>query len=629
MLVVCETEVFRQTITIIKQNKDYADFLQTLMLLSFVNWRCLKIYATFNAKKFKMKGSTEMKKRKEKFVFSPELKRRSGLRCKFGYYFLIFKIFVFHIIRKIKGEKNKSGKLPEKNTAKISADTSNDIICGKSVNSVFSEDDNYSFANFTERHRECKVTVNFESINELEEKELEIIAENNDIHRVRIRENTVMVGVDGSGEYDCIYKYKKERSGVIRGRMLCIIDSKQYSYFLKETDLEKRAENITGYSLCSTEQREYMIKKSVQQKPKIKKSKVKTNGLNVITNHHSLEAMYNLCKHTLPPDLQFQCKDLVKDLHCGGRRSNEAAMILSDILYTCTANSEEAESEYPSFEEMVQILEKYHYGDREIIEWIALQIRLLCRCESKGTVFALLGPPGVGKTALAKGIAECLRKPFCELECKDKSMVDMGGVSRIYEGARHGDVMEKIVRFGNDCCILLDEYDKMHVSEKDGNPYNLFISAWDDRKTYLDMFINVPIPVENMCWILTFNDIDKVPEFIKNRFQSNIFIFDAYGYEKKTEIGKRFLIPKFMKQYNFTENDLIFTDEGLLTLAKSTNDTGARVLSQEIEKLLGMVNNKLENGAKTPIIIDEEFISEFKESYSKTKGKQKTMGFVA
>ena len=75
------------------------------------------------------------------------------------------------------------------------------------------------------------------------------------------------------------------------------------------------------------------------------------------------------------------------------------------------------------------------------------------------------------KKEKSKGIAECLRRPYAEISCRDMTAVDMGGVSRIYEGGRHGKFQETLTTYGTDACILLDEFDKMIINEKDCKLY--------------------------------------------------------------------------------------------------------------------------------------------------------------
>ncbi|MGN0115006.1 MAG: AAA family ATPase, partial [Acutalibacteraceae bacterium] len=332
----------------------------------------------------------------------------------------------------------------------------------------------------------------------------------------KICEATTLLDVNSPGEYDCIFRNSGD-DPFDRGEVLCIADSKQYSYFSKISDLSMKAECIATYSTLSPEQKEYVIDASMLTPNDVQNADDISNARHVITNPEALKMMFRLCSHALPMNLRFKCMELIREMETTtGRRSAESAMYLSDVL-NAGINCEQS-VEYPSFDECVKILQTYHYGDDDLLKQIALQIRLLARSDSHGCVFALLGNPGVGKTTIAKGIAECLKKTFFTIKCSGKNMVDLGGVSRIYEGSRHGAIMQGLSTYGGNSCILLDEFDDITVND-DGNPYNLFDSVWDDRKVFCDNFTDVPISVKNVCWVITCNSIDTVPAAIKTGFR--------------------------------------------------------------------------------------------------------------
>lgn len=447
---------------------------------------------------------------------------------------------------------------------------------------------------------------------------------------VKVTKETDLLGVDLAGVYDVICKYKYQEDGSCKGEILCIVKPEWFSFFSEIMDLEEKSKNIMALCKCSEEQRRLIWNTAnASQKAKnsdcLKSVTSKDAGRQVITEPHQLEMMYNLCKETLPVHLQYKAEELIYEMHRGGRKKEEAAMILADILYAFVEDENDNVEELPSYDECVKILKKYRFGDDELIHNIALRIRLLSRCKEKGFVFCLLGEPGTGKTQIGKGIAECLRRRYCEVPCREQKSIDIAGAKRIYEGARHGKVQDCLTRYGNYSVMLLDEYDKMLISDKEGNPYFFFDSVFDDRKVFEDLFTEVPIPVENMVFILTFNSIDTVPEHIKNRFSKNIFYIDKYSNEKKVEIATRFVIPDLMERYNFTDDEIEFTNDGLIEIAKTTSDAGARELAQQLEGLFGTINSKLEDGAQAPVIVNADFVS--KELIDRSSPKQTKMGF--
>ena len=446
---------------------------------------------------------------------------------------------------------------------------------------------------------------------------------------VKVTKETDLLGVDSAGVYDFICEFKSQEDGTCKGEVMCIVTPKWFSYFSGITDLVQKCRNIMTFCTCSEEQKKLILntaKASQNAKPSDcpDPAASKVAGRHVINDSKQLEMMYHLCKNTLPVHLQYKAEELIRGIHRGGRKKAEAEMILTDILYAFVEDEDDNVDELPSFDECVKILKKYRYGDDDLINEIALRIRLLSRCKEKGFVFCLLGEAGTGKTEIGKGVAECLGRRYCEVLCREKRSIDIVGAKRIFEGARHGSVQDCLTRYSKYTVMLLDEFDKM-VIDKDGNPYCVFDSVFDDRKSFEDLFTEVAIPVENTVFILTFNSIEAVPKHIKNRFSKNIFYIKKYSHEKKVEIANRFVIPKFMGKYNFTDDEIKFTDDGLIEIAKTTSDAGARELSQQVDGIFGIVNNKIESGVKMPVIVDAKFVSE--ELVDKSSPEQKTMGF--
>ncbi len=436
--------------------------------------------------------------------------------------------------------------------------------------------------------------------------------------------DTMLVGIDAPGDFIYLCKYEYKREGYYKGEVLIIIDENLYQYFANIEKTEDKIKAISSFAKCTPEQQQLIINTASQSKKAtadmtvVKENRSKQR--NVIQDKHAIEMMFYVCKDALPVNIQYQCEGLVKELHSSSmRKREEATMILTDILYAYSNDKDDTNVDYPSYEECVEILKKYRYGDEELIRDIALRMRLLFRSNSKGTVFCLLGKPGVGKTNITKGMAECLRRVHAEIPCRDMTAIDMGGVKRIYEGARHGKFQKILTEYGNHSLVVFDEFDKMISNEKDGNPYNLFDSVFDDRKTFQDTFTDVSLPVDNIVFVLTFNDISSIPEHIKNRFSANIFNIDSYSDKKKAEIGKKFVIPKYKKRYKFSDNEVVFTDDGLLAIASKTTDDGVREFAQKSERLLSVVNNQLESGAPAPIIVDAAFVNNYFVEINSTK----------
>lgn len=469
--------------------------------------------------------------------------------------------------------------------------------------------------------------INFEQVTNLVDRTVEVYEDDKTI-TLTIDENTVLLDVEETGEYHCIYDYKiKKDENVGKGTVLCIVNPAIYDFFTGIKKLHERLSNITSFSQCSPEQRAFVIEKAKMKAVEVDKENADTErrtSRDIITNPASLEMMFNLCKHTLPVNLRYKCQELISRKGFG--HSSDTSKVLADILYTCIV--EEKKQPFLSTEECLKEFNKKRFGEDPWVRDIIRQIRLLDRCENTGTVFVLVGQPGTGKTSIGEVIAICTHKKFAEIHCRNKNAMEIGGSDFTYANSHQGEVVEALKNYGNDSCILLDEFEKMVINEKEGDPYSLFISTWDDRKTFTDNYTQVPVPTQNVIWVITVNSIDNIPDHIINRFHENIFILDKYTAKTKAEIGRRFIVPRLVKRFNFTEDEVVITDEGLLAIAKTTNDAGVRNTAQKIEKILSLANEELENNTASPVIVDEAFVESYLNDAAKTYDEKKVaIGF--
>lgn len=467
--------------------------------------------------------------------------------------------------------------------------------------------------------RECCLEITDEQLEDLQNAVFSTLDGEN-VRLLCLNTDTTLIGVDKPGKYSGIYRCSDDDAGLSElSELSCIVDTVIYGCFSGIADLGERKAAIHVFSGIEAEKQQGIVE-MVLGLPAADRSEKRA----IVSKPDELRMLYSICKSKLSTDIRYECEQLIPKLERGSS-SGSNVMLLTDILYSCYAVQKQKRP-FLSTQECLEVFHRRRYGDDPWIRDVVRQLRLLNRCDDTGTVFVLAGAPGLGKTDIAEAIAECTGKRFCSIKCQNKNALELGGTHRTYNDSQHGEVQECFTIYGNDAVILLDEFDKMVYSQKEGNPFSVFGSAFDDRKTFIDAYVHVPVSTKDLIWILTVNSLAEIPEWIINRFQEHIFLLSDYSADIKTQIGKQFIVPKLMRKYKFTEKEVRFTDEAVSTIASSTNDAGARITAQRIEKVLSFANERIEAAAPLPIVIDVSFVAYALQDAAKTY-ERRSIGF--
>ena len=318
--------------------------------------------------------------------------------------------------------------------------------------------------------------------------------------------------------------------------------------------------------------------------------------------------------HPYPQYIKDKIEEELNRFEAMPAASSEANVVRTYIDWVMKTPWYEESQDEEDIHKIEQVLEEDHYGLEKVKERIVEYLAVKQMTQSlKAPIICLAGPPGVGKTSIAKSIARALNRKFVKASLggvKDES--EIRGHRRTYLGSMPGRIIQGMKKAGViNPVFLLDEIDKMSSDYK-GDPTSAMLEVLDPEQNnqFSDNYIEEPYDLSKVLFIATANDLGGIPAPLRDRME--IIEVSSYTEQEKLMIAKNHLIKKQLVNHALNENQMIIPDETLMEIIQHyTREAGVRELERYIAKLcrktvLAILKDKVDS-----VTIDHEKLIDF------------------
>lgn len=305
-----------------------------------------------------------------------------------------------------------------------------------------------------------------------------------------------------------------------------------------------------------------------------------------------------LAESGAPPFVQERLEQEIERLAHMSPASAEASIARTYIETTLSIPWANETPDILDLDHARAILDRDHFGLETVKERLLdyLAVRALTRGQGpSGTVLCLVGPPGVGKTSLARSIAEALGRRFVTVSLGGvRDEAEIRGHRRTYLGAYPGRIIEALRRARTrNPVLLLDELDKLTTDYR-GDPAAALLEVLDPEQNrhFLDHYVDMPVDLSLVLFLATANSLAPVPRPLRDRLE--VITLEGYNAEEKREIGRRHLLPRQLRAHGLPERALELTDAAWHELITGyTREAGVRELERQLAALCRKAARKI------------------------------------